>query len=186
AGGWVGGEGSRGGAALGWVREFFFPPRRLFSREPFFMSQRDSLWRIALSLCRQLGWVNSQIAEALSLRGGPPQSRAQALPELTPTRESGPVPASISSQSLSSLPAFGSFGTAEVKRLISLMRGWSCSDGTLLFAEGDPGGSCFIVVNGAIDVTVRVRGASQLLARLPAGSIFGQVSAITRAPRNAT
>src|SRR5262249_44372606 len=81
---------------------------------------------------------------------------------------------------------FSSFGRAEVERLISLMRGWSCTDGMLLFAEGDPGGSCFIVINGTIDVTVRVRGASQQLARLPAGSIFGQVSAVTGQPRNAT
>src|SRR5262249_15172267 len=115
-----------GGAAPEWVPEDIFSPRRLLSREPFFMSQRDSLWRIALALCRQLSWVNSKIAEAVSLRGGPPQSQAHTPSELTPTGKGSPVPASISSQSLSCLPAFGSFGKAEVKRLISLMRGWSC------------------------------------------------------------
>jgi hypothetical protein len=175
-----------GGHTPEWVPEDIFSPRRLLSREPFFMSQRDSLWRIAQSLCRQLNSVNSEITEALSLRGSPQPSRADTRSELTLTRKGSLLPASISSQSLSCLPAFGSFGGAEVERLISLMRGWSCGDGVLLFAEGDPGGSCFIVVNGTIDVTVQVRGRSQLLARLPAGSIFGQVSSITGEPRNAT
>jgi CRP-like cAMP-binding protein len=53
-------------------------------------------------------------------------------------------------------------------------------------SEGGPGGSCFIIVSGNVDVTVRVRGRQQLLAQLPGGSIFGQVSLITGEARTAT
>ena len=49
-----------------------------------------------------------------------------------------------------------------------------------------PGGSCFIIVSGSVDVTVRVRSRQQLLAQLPAGSIFGQVSLISGEARTAT
>jgi CRP-like cAMP-binding protein len=53
-------------------------------------------------------------------------------------------------------------------------------------SEGGPGGSCFIIVSGSVDVTVRARGRQQLLAQLPAGSIFGQVSLISGEARSAT
>lgn len=173
------------GSTPEWVPEDVFSPRRLLSREPFFMSQRDSLWRIAQSLCRQLNWVNSQISEALSLRSGWQPSVTQSPPAgLKIQRDL--TPATVTSGSFAALPVFASFGKAEIQRLISLMRGWRCRSGALLFEEGDAGGSCFIVVSGSIDVTLRVRGTRQLLARLPAGSIFGQVSLITGEPRNAT
>ena len=56
----------------------------------------------------------------------------------------------------------------------------------MVVSEGGSGGSCFIIVSGSVDVTVRVRGRQQLLARLPAGSIFGQVSLISGEARTAT
>ncbi|HZO18560.1 MAG TPA: FAD-binding oxidoreductase, partial [Gemmatimonadaceae bacterium] len=37
-----------------WVPEDVFSPRRLLKSEPLFMTAKDSLWRIATSLCRQL------------------------------------------------------------------------------------------------------------------------------------
>jgi CRP-like cAMP-binding protein len=67
-----------------------------------------------------------------------------------------------------------------------MMRGWRCSKRARLFAEGETGGSCFIVVNGTINVTLQVRGERELLAQLPPGCIFGQVSLITGETRNAT
>ena len=53
-------------------------------------------------------------------------------------------------------------------------------------SEGGSGGSCFIIVSGSVDVTVRARGRQQLLAQLPCGSIFGQVSLISGEARSAT
>lgn len=174
------------GATPEWVPDDIFSPRRLLSREPFFMSQRDSLWRIALSLCRQLKLVNAQISEGLSLTRG---SRPHATPALAssakPTKR-GITPAIIGPNLLSALPTFADFDKAEVESLLPMMRGWKYRDGTRLFQEGEPGGSCFIVVEGTVNVTLQVRGESEVLAKLPAGSIFGQVSLITGEPRNAT
>ena len=56
------------------------------------------------------------------------------------------------------------------------MRRWDLPRGTVVVSEGGPGGSCFIIVSGSVDVTLRVRGRQELLAQLPAGSIFGQIS----------
>ena len=169
-----------------WIPDDIFSPRRLLSREPFFMSQRDSLWRIALSLCRQLKLVNAKISEGLSLtRGSRPRATATLASSSNPTRR-GITAAIIGPDLLSELPTFADFDKTEVESLLPMMRGWKYRGGTRLFHEGEPGGSCFIVVKGTVNVTLQVRGESEVLAQLPAGSFFGQVSLITGEPRNAT
>jgi glycine/D-amino acid oxidase-like deaminating enzyme/CRP-like cAMP-binding protein len=173
------------GAAPEWLPGDIFSPRRLLSREPFFMSQRDSLWRIALSLCRQLNLVNAQISEAISLSRSRLPTVQTSGSAANPDKQ-GITAAIIGSDLLSTLPTFAEFDRAEIERLLSMMHGWRCSKGARLFAEGDPGGTCFIVAKGTINVTLQVRGENELLAQLPPGSIFGQVSLITGEPRNAT
>jgi CRP-like cAMP-binding protein len=64
------------------------------------------------------------------------------------------------------------------------MQRWDLARGTLLFKEGDAGTTCFVVVRGLVDVSVKVRGQAQLLAQLGPGSIFGQESLIGAEPRS--
>ena len=64
------------------------------------------------------------------------------------------------------------------------MQRWDLERGTLLFQEGDDGSTCFVVVRGVVDVSVKVRGQPQLLAQLGPGSIFGQASLIDGEPRS--
>ena len=79
-----------------------------------------------------------------------------------------------------------SFALDEIRDLLALMESWRCPKGSQLFSQGSPGGSCFLIVRGAVDVSLEVHGEDQLLARLGPGSILGQVSVITGAPRNAS
>src|SRR5205814_6726127 len=74
----------------------------------------------------------------------------------------------------------------ELARMIRSMRRWDLRRGTTLFSEGDPAGSCFIVVRGAVDVTIDVRGEPQQLATLLPGTILGQMSLVVNEPRAAT
>jgi CRP-like cAMP-binding protein len=55
-----------------------------------------------------------------------------------------------------------------------------------VFSEGSPGGNCFIILQGTVDVSVNTRGQQQLLATLNPGSVFGQMSLIDGVPRSAT
>jgi glycine/D-amino acid oxidase-like deaminating enzyme/CRP-like cAMP-binding protein len=174
------------GATPEWLPEDIFSPRRLLSREPFFMSQRDSLWRIALSLCHQLNLVNAQISEAITLSRGSRPPAIQASASAAKSVRQGITAAIVGSDLVSELPTFADFDKSEIESLLSMMRGWRCNCGARLFMEGEPGGSCFIVAKGNIDVTLHVHGEGELLAQLPPGSIFGQVSLITGEPRNAT
>ncbi len=169
-----------------WVPEDVFSPRRLLTDEPIFMTEQDSLWRIAASLCRQLKVVNQRIAEALTLRAEPldPVSVRQSR-MMTAIAESESA-AGLDPALLAAFPAFRGFSTTELATLLAVMRRWRLRKGTLLFAEGSPGGSCFVVVSGVVEVSIAVNGRHQLLARLQPGSVFGQVSLIDGEPRSAS
>lgn len=173
-----------------WVPEDVFSPRRLTSAEPIFMTERDSLWRIAASLCHQLKAVNRQISEALTLRTDPVASavRRQAPPRVSRMMRAAGAEstsaAAIAPELLAGFPAFKRFTLAELKTLLQAMQRWELPRGTLLFMEGDPGNTCFVLVRGMVDVSVKVRGQPQLLAQLTPGSIFGQASLIDGEPRS--
>ena len=92
----------------------------------------------------------------------------------------------IKPDALRGFPLFADFSDRELRPLLRLMRRWDLPQGTVVVSEGGPGGNCFIIVSGSVDVTVRVRGRQQLLAQLPAGNIFGQVSLISGETRSAT
>lgn len=169
-----------------WVPEDVFSPRRLTMSEPIFMTRRDGLWRIASSLCRQLKIVDRRIAEALTMHAattGPVHIRQSRM--MTAIAESAPA-ATVPPGEIIALPAFRRFSVGEIEALLSVTRRWDLKKGTLLFTEGSQGGSCFIIINGAVDVSLEVGGQHQLLARLPAGSVFGQVSLIDGEERSAT
>ncbi len=87
---------------------------------------------------------------------------------------------------LRSVRAWRGFTPPELLELLELTRRWDLAKGTLVCAENGPGGSCFIVVRGAVDVSTEVRGQQRRLARLGPGSIFGQISLIDGEPRSAT
>lgn len=175
-----------------WVPEDVFSPRRLLSSEPLFMTEQDSLWRIATSLCRQLEVVNRQIAESLALHIGPTtRLRSRATPKnVTQMMRAVPRDTSLGSTidpaTLRELPSFHEFSIAELEQMLALATRCDLSKGRLLFREGEPGDSCFILVTGQVDVTIKVRGQRHLLAQLSPGTIFGQVSLIAGGARTAS
>src|SRR5262249_32521949 len=87
---------------------------------------------------------------------------------------------------LQAFASFGKFSLAEIRRLLRLTRRWDLTKDTIVFTEGSPGGTCFLIVEGAVDVSINARGQQQLLATLNAGSIFDQMSLIESEPRTAT
>ncbi len=182
---------ARTGQSPTWLASDVFSPKRLTSVAPSFMREKDGLWRIASSLCRQLKLVDRQISEALTLRSAPV---ASAVPGQRPPRVSRMIGVDaiavsevrVSVAQLSEFPLFRNFTPSELALLAQSMHRLELEAGTLLFAEGDAGGSCFVVLEGVVDVSVKVRGQPQLLAQLGPSSIFGQLSVIEDEPRNAS
>ena len=169
-----------------WTPQDVFSPRRFLSKHPLFLTSKDNLWRIAQALCKRLIVVNEQISfectyGASSLPGETPESSTLTLERMISQPGS-----TIKPDALRDFPLFADFSDRELRQLLRLMRRWDLPRGTVVVSEGESGGSCFIIVSGSVDVTVRARGRQQLVAQLPGGSIFGQVSLISGEARSAT
>jgi glycine/D-amino acid oxidase-like deaminating enzyme/CRP-like cAMP-binding protein len=167
-----------------WVPEDIFSPRRFLEREPLFMRAHESLWRIAASLCSQLRTVEAQTAESLAY-SGVPVARARPLASGSGLLACAARPEQ-DAQRLRRCASFRNFSPDELATVVGLMHRWEAPNGALVCAEGSPGGSCFLVVSGTVDVTTQLDGRQRRLASLGPGSIFGQVSLIDGQPRSAS
>ncbi len=56
----------------------------------------------------------------------------------------------------------------------------------MLFREGDPGSEMFVIHSGRVQLTRQFRDRTTVLAVLPAGEFFGEMSIINNRPRSAT
>jgi CRP-like cAMP-binding protein len=55
-----------------------------------------------------------------------------------------------------------------------------------LCAEGDPGTSCFLLVEGEVEIVKNLSPQPKVVARLGAGALLGQLALVDHAPRSAT
>ena len=173
-------------SAPDWVSEEIFSPRRLLHDAPLFLTERKGLWRIATSLCDQLQAVNHRISEALTLQRATPLAAARSSRRISRPQGQSASTDRIEPKSLQEFSSFSTFSEAELRRLLRVMKLWDLRKDSIIFTEGSPGGTCFLIVDGSVNVSVDARGRQQLLATLPTGSIFGQVSIIKDVPRSAT
>ena len=173
-------------SVLDWVPEAIFSPRRLMGDKPYFLTEQKGLWQVARSLCDQLQAVNRRISDALTF------DQTGTLVTILPSQQVSRPPgqntssASIEVRSLRKCAAFANYSRDEVSSLLHLMQRWDLKKNTVIFTEGSPGGTCFVIVEGSVNVSINSRGQQQLLAILGAGQIFGQVSIIESIPRSAT
>lgn len=58
--------------------------------------------------------------------------------------------------------------------------------GDVVFKEGDPGNTMFVIRKGKIRITKRVRGGEKTFAVLGPGEFFGEMAILNGAPRSAT
>jgi CRP/FNR family cyclic AMP-dependent transcriptional regulator len=64
--------------------------------------------------------------------------------------------------------------------------GKSVPKGTVIFSEGDEGHEMYIVHDGKVRITKRVRAAETLLAELDKGDFFGEMAILEKEVRSAT
>ena len=78
------------------------------------------------------------------------------------------------------------FRNVDLKRLrVVAMMGESRTyrEGERLFEQGDEGDAAFIIINGDVDVLVRVDGGEQSVAVLGKGELFGELGVLCDQPR---
>ncbi|MEM7448746.1 MAG: Crp/Fnr family transcriptional regulator [Myxococcota bacterium] len=64
--------------------------------------------------------------------------------------------------------------------------GRECPAGTVLFREGDPGDTMFVVQVGTVRITKRIRDEERTLARLGSGEFLGEMALLNHKSRTAT
>ncbi|MFZ0209554.1 MAG: cyclic nucleotide-binding domain-containing protein, partial [Roseiarcus sp.] len=150
------------------------------------LTEQKGLWQVAKSLCDQLQAVNRRISDALTFDHT--GTFVSILPSQQVSRPPGQSTssASIEVRSLRKCAALANYSRDEISSLIHLMQRWDLKKDTVIFTEGSLGGTCFVIVEGSVNVSTYARGQQQLLAILGAGQIFGQVSIIESIPRSAT
>jgi CRP-like cAMP-binding protein len=57
------------------------------------------------------------------------------------------------------------------------------SAGSVIFDEGDPGDTLFVIQSGQVQLSRSSQGGRQSLARLSAGEFFGEMGVVVREPR---
>jgi CRP-like cAMP-binding protein len=85
---------------------------------------------------------------------------------------------------LSLSPMFSSLTSVERDEILKRFRHRKIAEGTLLFEEGDPPGSLFMIKRGEVEIFSRNRqGKKIVLARLGSGNIFGEIGTFFNKPR---
>jgi diguanylate cyclase (GGDEF)-like protein len=88
---------------------------------------------------------------------------------------------------LRGIDIFAGLGEAELAALASKMRRRSYDPGEAVFREGEAGDELFVVTSGLVSVSLRSGDAEDIeLSRMGAGSFFGEMAILERAPRSAT
>jgi CRP-like cAMP-binding protein len=75
---------------------------------------------------------------------------------------------------------------SDPERLLMARFGRSFEAGEVLFREGDPGNEAFLLEEGRVRLTKRVRGTERSLMILKPGDLFGESALLTGAERGST
>ncbi len=78
---------------------------------------------------------------------------------------------------------------AALARLAVALEPQECSDGQIVFAEGDPGDSMFFIAEGRVRIEKRAQAgaaANKILSVLEAGDYFGEMALLDQKPRSAS
>ncbi|MAG31208.1 MAG: hypothetical protein CL908_10020 [Deltaproteobacteria bacterium] len=102
------------------------------------------------------------------------------------TGESGPRERGASLRSeLANIPLFGDLDPASLHTLIHKVRVVVLDAGQVLFRQGDPANTLYVVVEGAV-VPIAEGERRRKLAVLERGAFFGEIGLMAKQPRNAT
>ncbi len=87
---------------------------------------------------------------------------------------------------LAALPLFADSDAADLRAASRLLTEIRLDAGQVLIREGEAGSECFIIGEGAVDVTRTDGGERRVLAVVGAGGVLGEMSMLHHTPRTAT
>ena len=97
------------------------------------------------------------------------------------------MPTDFAIEALGRCPLFSGLGPEPLQAIAQTLRRRRFRRGEVLFHEGDPGDSLFIVASGAVKVVVpSEEGGEAILATLQRGDFLGELALLDGAPRSAS
>lgn len=84
------------------------------------------------------------------------------------------------------VPLFATLSPADLKQVAAIAQEELFSDGDVIAEQGEQGDTMFVIVSGAVRVCLEKDGQEMEVARRSAGEYVGELSLLTREPRNAT
>lgn len=156
---------------------------RLYEREGK-MGQVLALYRAVLRIDPQNDDVRARLAD-IAADTGPTGPRPGAPAAAVPAEQS---PAeTIRTRLRTVVPLFSLFERDELTSILEVMNNHAFRAGQKVFEQGQSGDSLYILVQGEILLSVRGSEDEAVeIERLRDTGVFGEVSALTRAPRNMT
>ena len=87
---------------------------------------------------------------------------------------------------LRNIPMFSNIEPSKLKLLAFTSERLTFGEGDVLFNEGDPGDSAFIIVDGSADVNINTPGGEITVAQLGRNHIVGEIAILCDVPRTAS
>ena len=87
---------------------------------------------------------------------------------------------------LRNIPMFANIEPSKLKLLAFTSERLTFGEGDVLFNEGDPGDSAFIIVDGSADVNINTPGGEITVAQLGRNHIVGEIAILCDVPRTAS
>jgi CRP/FNR family cyclic AMP-dependent transcriptional regulator len=153
---------------------YFFSHRRFeLLRADHRTSARKMMRELRLSLCQRLRAASTELAESSpAFYEHTQRMRTTLLPDgsvRSPASELDP-------KRLRMLPLFAQFSVVELRSLLERLSILTLPRGHVLFSDGDPGGSAFVTVRGAVEVIAGSSDKRRRQAILGPGRLFGLVA----------
>lgn len=83
---------------------------------------------------------------------------------------------------LARLPLFADLGREDIALVREACKVRDCPSGSVLFAEGDPSGSLYVVLSGVVEIRVEALGT---VHEAGPGELFGEIGYLTQRERSA-
>jgi len=89
-------------------------------------------------------------------------------------------------ESFSENPLFAGLSDQEIEEILQATHNSRYEEGEIIFNEGDVSKSLYLMEEGSVEINKRIGDKNQLIARLHARTIFGEMALTTDDPRNAS
>ncbi|MHB2021141.1 MAG: HD domain-containing phosphohydrolase [Candidatus Xenobia bacterium] len=108
------------------------------------------------------------------------------MPDAAETRKEPTISKDEMRKAIATNPSFYSLSENIITAIADLARVVECPGNNIVFREGDPGDSFYLILDGHVEVLRHNKGEELVMSVLDPGDVFGEVALLVEAPRSAS